>query len=240
MRLLGKYAVLTGGNKGIGLAVARAFVAEGCGVLITGRDREALQSAEAELQGARLAGAEVIAEVCDVRDEQAVAAVFAKVKERWGRLDILVNNAGVSQKTLTIADTPVELWRSVVDTNLTGMFLCTRAALPLMPRGSAIVNTLSLTVKGAVPKFGAYNASKAGALGLTQTLREELIPKGIRVTALMPGATDTAIWEQFWPTAPREKMVRAEDVAAGVLYAVTLPPEANLSELLLVPLKGML
>ena len=89
-------------------------------------------------------------------------------------------------------------------------------------------------------QFSAYNASKHGALGFTLTLREELIPKGIRVTALMPGATDTEIWNQFWPDAPRQKMVEPASVAEAVLYAVLLPPAANLSELVLVPIDGVL
>lgn len=239
-RLAGKYAVVTGGNRGIGLAIARALVHEGCGVLITGRDRAALRAAKSELMASGVAGAGVLAEPCDVRDERAVSAVFAKVKKRWGRLDVLVNNAGISQALYTVEETPVEVWRSVIDINLTGMFLCTRAALPLMERGATIVNTLSLTVKTAVPKFAAYNASKAGALGFTDTLRGEVVGKGIRVMALIPGATDTAIWEQFWPEAPREKMVRAEDVAAAVVYAMTLPPEASLTEVMLAPTVGVL
>lgn len=242
-RLSGKVAVVTGGNRGIGLAIARALAAEGCNVVITGRDRKALKSAHTELDEVAAktkSGSDVLAEACDVRHQNAVAAVFAKVQKRWGRLDVLVNNAGISQKLYDVSETPIDLWRSVIDINLTGMFLCTRAALPLMNRGATIVNTMSLTVRTAVPKFAAYNASKAGAMCFTQTLRQELVPKGIRVMALVPGATDTAIWEHFWPEAPREKMVRAEDVAAGVLYAVTLPPEANLDELVLVPQKGLL
>ena len=242
-RLAGKCAVVTGGNRGIGLAIAKALLNESCSVMITGRDRVALRNAKNELTAvaANLDSVpEIMAETCDVREERSVAAVFAKAKKRWGRLDVLVNNAGISQALYEVADTPVDVWRSVIDINLTGMFLCTKAALPLMERGATIVNTLSLTVKTAVPKFGAYNASKAGALGLTDTLRGELTPKGVRVMALIPGATDTAIWEQFWPEAPREKMVRAEDVAAAVVYAVTLPPEASLTELMLVPSVGLL
>ena len=238
-RLAGKVAVVTGGNRGIGLAIARAMVVEGCSVVINGRDPAALDMAKAELAKVAMGG-EVLAQTGDVRDEKAVALVFAKVKKRWGQLDVLVNNAGILQKLYDTAETPVELWRAVLDTNLTGMFLCTRAAVPLMGRGATIVNTLSVTVRTAVPKLAAYNASKAGALGFTDTLREELRSTGIRVTALIAGATDTEIWEQFWPQAPREKMVRAEDVAAAVLYAVTLPPEASVNEVMLVPQKGIL
>jgi short-subunit dehydrogenase len=88
--------------------------------------------------------------------------------------------------------------------------------------------------------FAAYNASKHGALGFTLTLREELASRGIRVMALMPGPTDTAIWEQFWPNAPRKRMLSPESVAQAVLTAVLLPENANLSELILVPIKGAL
>lgn len=239
-RLAGRVALITGGNRGIGLAIARAFVGEGCSVLITGRDESALRAAKRELEAIRAAGAEVLAERCDVRDEKAVKAVFAKVKRHWGRLEILVNNAGIAPAFHEVVHTPTELWRSVIDTNLTGTFLCTREALPLMGRGATIVNVMSLTVKSNPPKFAAYNASKMGVLGFTETLRTDLVPTGIRVMALMPGATDTAIWEQFWPDAPREGMVRAEDVAAGVLYAVSLPPQASVNELLVIPQKGLL
>jgi len=242
-RLSGKVALVTGGNRGIGLAIARALVGEGCDVVVTGRDRPALAKAKEELDSiaARLnPQPRVLAERCEVQRPDSVITLFATVKKRWGRLDVLVNNAGISQAMVPVAETSVELWRSVLDTNLTGLFLCSRAAVPLMPPGSTIVNNLSIAARLNLPRFAAYNAAKHGALGFTLTLREELIPKGIRVMALMPGATDTDIWEQFWPDAPRKKMVEPESLAQAVLYAVQLPPNANLSELVLVPMKGVL
>ena len=242
-RLHGKFAVVTGGNRGLGLAIARALVSEGSSVLITGRDRAALSKAKREL-GAIAAGLDprprILAETCEVRDPQSVARVFAVVQKRWRRLDILINNAGISQAIHPVEEIPLELWRAIIDTNLTGMFFCIQAAVPLMPRGATIVNNLSAAAKQIFPKFAAYNASKHGALGLTLTLREELIPRGIRVTALMPGASDTEIWNQFWPDAPRDKMIQPESVAQAVLYAVLLPPNANLQELLVVPVVGAL
>ncbi len=242
-RLSGKVAVVTGGNRGIGLAIARALVGEGCSVLITGRDRVALKNARAEL--AAIAGGinpqpEVFAEQCELQKPASVAAVFAKVKKSWGRLDILINNAGISQAMVPVERTPLDLWRSVLDINLTGLFLCARAAIPLMSRGATIVNNLSVAAKQIFPNFSAYNAAKHGALGFTLTLREELISKGVRVTALMPGATDTDIWNQFWPDAPRKKMIEPESVAQAVVYAVLLPANANLSELVVVPVQGAL
>ncbi|HVP55137.1 MAG TPA: SDR family oxidoreductase [Candidatus Eisenbacteria bacterium] len=242
-RLSGKIAVVTGGNRGIGMAIARALVREGCSVVITGRDRVALMAAKTELSGVASgcdAVPDVLAENCDVRHEASVSALFAKVKEKWGGLDILVNNAGVSQATVPVEKTPLAVWNAAIDTNLTGTFLCSRAAIPLMRRGATIVNTLSIAAKMNLVNFAAYNASKHGALGFTLTLREELIPKGIRVMALLPGATATDIWKQFWPEAPREKMVEPENVAQAVLYAVLLPPQVNLSQLELVPLEGVL
>ena len=242
-RLARKVAVITGGNRGIGLAIARALAAEGCSVIVTGRDRKALRAACAELAdiAARaVAGGEVRGVYCEVRQPKSVAAVFAEVKQRWGRLDILANNAGIAQAKYSVEKTPVDLWRSVIDINLTGTFLCSQAAIPLMPPGSTIVNTLSIAVKQNFPEFAAYNASKHGALGFTRTLREELIPNGIRVMALLLVATDTAIWEQFWADAPRHKMVKPESVAQAVVYAVLLPAAANLSQMELWPLQGVL
>ena len=239
-RLSGKVAVVTGGSRGIGLAIARALLGEGCSVVITGRDRAALKTARVELASSTRDSAEVEAEVCDVRDERAVARLFAAIKRRWRRLDILVNCAGISQAMHSVVETPTELWRSVIDINLTGTFFCCRAGVPLMPRGATVVNVLSIAAKRNIPNFAAYSASKRGALGLTLTLREELIPQGIRVVALMPGATATDIWEQFWPEAPREKMVTPASVADAVVYAVTLPEQANLQELELLPLQGVL
>jgi NAD(P)-dependent dehydrogenase (short-subunit alcohol dehydrogenase family) len=242
-RLSRKFAVVTGGNRGLGLAIARALVTEGSNVLITGRDRAALSSAKRELEAIAATldpRPEILAERCEVRDPRSVARVFSLVNKRWRRLDILVNNAGISQALHPVEEIPLELWRSIIDTNLTGMFLCIQAAVRLMPRGATIVNNLSAAAKQIFPKFAAYNASKHGALGLTLTLREELIPRGIRVTALMPGASDTEIWNQFWPDAPRDKMIAPASVAQAVLYAVLLPPNANLQELLVVPVVGAL
>jgi len=237
LRLKGKVAVVTGGSRGIGQAVARTLAAEGCTVVITGRDRLTLEKSASHISTPRSAG-KIVPLVCDVRDPASVAALFATVQQRFRRLDILVNNAGVSQRQLTVEETSLELWHEQIETNLTGTFLCTRAALPLMPRGATIINNLSAAAKRVFPNFAAYTAAKQGAFGFTLSLREELIPRGIRVTAFMPGATDTDIWQQVMPNAPREKMMDVDGLARAVLYAVLLPPTANLSELLLEPACG--
>ena len=112
--------------------------------------------------------------------------------------------------------------------------------LPLMRRGSTIVNNLSMAATHVFAGQSAYCAAKHGALGLTRTLREELRPRGIRVIALLPGATATDIWKQFWPEAPRQRMLRPETVAQAVLDALLLPPESTVEEITLMPTKGAL
>ncbi len=238
-RLLGKVAVVTGGSRGIGHAIARVLAEEGCSVVITGRDESALSKSAAQITR-RLVPGMIVPIVGDVRDEKSVRTLFAEVKRRFGKVDVLVNNAGITQQMVTIENTTLEMWRDVIDTNLTGTFLCTRAALPMMQAGATIINNLSVAAKRVFAGFATYSAAKRGALGFTLSLREELIPRGIRVVALMPGATATDIWDQFMPGAPRERMMSVESVAQAVLVAVLLPPGANLSELVLEPTSGAL
>jgi NAD(P)-dependent dehydrogenase (short-subunit alcohol dehydrogenase family) len=229
-------ALITGANRGIGLAIAQALTSEGCDLVITGRDQSALHQASKALGRAAC----VLAVQCDVRDPQEVKALFAAVKKRFHRLDVLVNNAGMAHANLSVANLPLESWKQVIDTNLTGMFLVTHAGLPLMKRGGAIVNNLSIAAKRVFAGSSAYNASKHGALGFTNTLREELRGRGIRVIALLPGATDTAIWKTLWPKAPRKKMISPKTVAEAVVNALTLPPESTLEELTIMPSAGTL
>jgi NAD(P)-dependent dehydrogenase (short-subunit alcohol dehydrogenase family) len=151
-----------------------------------------------------------------------------------------VNNAGLAHPNREIAKLPLAEWREVIETNLTGLFLVTRAALRLMRPGGTIVNNLSVAARTIFPGMAAYTASKHGAFGFTQTLREELRPRQIRVIALMPGATDTAIWDQIWPDAPKHKMMSPQVVARAVLDAILLPANATLSELVLTPTGGAL
>jgi NAD(P)-dependent dehydrogenase (short-subunit alcohol dehydrogenase family) len=232
-----KVAVITGGSRGIGLALARAFSRAGYSVVISGRDRKRLQAAADELKKSSPA---VTAIPCDVRDASAVTHFMAQVSKRHRAIDVLVNNAGVAHALAPVSELPLEAWKQVIDTNLTGMFLVTRAALPLMPAGSTIVNNLSIAATQPFAGMSAYNASKFGAMGFTQALREDLRKKGIRVVALLPGATDTDIWSQFWTDAPREKMVSAGTVAEAVLHAVSVPANASIDEIRVLPASGVL
>ena len=240
-RLDGKIAVVTGGSSGIGFAIAKALAGENCNVVITGRDEGKLGTAARRISSStQRNSARIVPEVCDVRDPRAIDELFVTVESMFGHLDVLVNNAGISQAPTPLEQTSLELWREQIDTNLTGVFLCTRAALPLMKRGAIIINNLSAAAKQIFPNFYAYTAAKTGALGFTLSLRAELIPRGIRVTALLPGATKTDIWQQITPDAPFHHMMDAESVAQAVLYAVLLPPNVNPSEISLDPAGGAL
>ncbi len=232
-----KVAVITGASRGIGLAIAEALARAEFDVVITARDSAQLQKASKEIQKLK---AHCLARRCDVRNQAEVAELFEGVKAEFGRVDVLVNNAGYSGPLVPLAQTSLEQWQANLDTNLTATFLCTRAALPLMGRGSTVVNNLTIGAKGYFEGMGAYVASKHGVMGFTLTLRAELRPKGIRVIALLPGATDTEIWKQFWPDAPRERMMAAESVASVVASAVLLPENATVEELVIAPTSGTL
>ncbi|HEX5481372.1 MAG TPA: SDR family oxidoreductase [Terriglobia bacterium] len=232
--LAGSVVLVTGGSRGIGLAIARACASEGAQVALVARDRNALQNAAKALPGSVIFAA-------DVTKERDVKRLFQTVERRLKRLDILVNNAGVFtykpfQQT-TFAD-----WEKNLRSNLTSLFLVTRAALPLLERSPAahIVNILSVSSRTAFPKCSAYCASKFGALGFTRVLAQELRPSHIRVTAILPGSTSTRMSNEFDFPVDRAKLLQPEDVAGTVLAALLAPPRAAVDEILLTPAQGNL
>jgi NAD(P)-dependent dehydrogenase (short-subunit alcohol dehydrogenase family) len=229
-------ALVTGATRGIGLAIARALAAQGCNLILTGRDEKALDRISRELTSAKI---KTLAHPCDLRDPRSIDDLFRALRRQFKRLDILINNAGIAHTNLTVDKLPAELWKDVIDTNLTATFLVTRAALTMMKSGGTIVNNLSIANR-VFAGMAAYIASKHGALGLTNTLREELRPKGIRVIALMPGATDTEIWNSFWPEAPRKKMMSPATIAQSVVNAILLPANATVETLEILPTAGVL
>ncbi|MBZ5491650.1 MAG: SDR family NAD(P)-dependent oxidoreductase [Acidobacteriia bacterium] len=229
-------AVITGGGSGIGLAMARIFAASGYSVVITGRDAKRLQKAAATISEKK----QVAGIPCDVRNPASVEKLFREIGKQHSVIDVLINNAGVAHALAPVDQLSIETWKEVIDTNLTGTFLVTRAALPLMRAGGTIVNNLSVAALQPFAGMAAYNASKFGALGFTHALREDLHKRGIRVLALLPGATDTDIWSQFWPDAPKEKMISAETVAQAVLHAVSAPANTAIEEIRIGPAAGVL
>jgi NAD(P)-dependent dehydrogenase (short-subunit alcohol dehydrogenase family) len=236
-RMEDQVVLVTGGNRGIGLAIARALAREGATVIITGRDEHALRTAREELTKS---GGTVVSHVCDIRDEDSVDQLFSDIGKHFPHLDVLINNAGIAHPNAHVDRFSLETWRSVMDTNLTGAFLCTRAALPLLRRGSTIVNNVSVAATTVFPGMSAYGASKAALLAFTNALREELRPREIRVIAFTPGATNTDIWKQFWKEAPRERMMSAESVADALVAALSLPANATVQDLVITPTQGAL
>jgi NAD(P)-dependent dehydrogenase (short-subunit alcohol dehydrogenase family) len=236
-RLRGRTALITGATGGIGLAIARAFAADGCNLVITGRNEKALHTIGRELLGHKI---RVLAHPCDVRNPHSVDDLFRATRRHFPHLDIVVNNAGIAQLKLPVENLPFPIWKDVFATNVDGTFLVTQAALATMKRGATIVNNLSIAATRVFAGSAAYNASKHAALGLSNTLREELRPRGIRVIGLLPGATDTDIWKTLWPQAPRKKMMSPETVARAVVEAILLPPNATVENLEILPTVGTL
>jgi NAD(P)-dependent dehydrogenase (short-subunit alcohol dehydrogenase family) len=235
--LRSQVALVTGATRGIGLAIARALAAEGCNLILTARDESALKKLGRELASAKI---RTLAHACDVRDPHSVDALFRAARRHFRCLDILINNAGIAHANLPVEKLPYPVWKDVLDTNLDGTFLVTQAALAIMKRGGTIVNNLSIAATRVFPGSAAYTASKHAALGFTNTLREELRPKGIRVIALLPGATDTDIWNTLWPQAPRKKMMSTKTVARAVVQAILLPHTATVETLEILPSAGSL
>ncbi|HYM79261.1 MAG TPA: SDR family oxidoreductase [Candidatus Dormibacteraeota bacterium] len=236
-RLRTHTALVTGATRGIGLAIARALAAQGCNLILTARDEKGLAKLSRELAHQKI---RVLAYPCDVRDPHSVDALFRAIRGASLKLDILINNAGIAHASLPVDKLPYPVWKDVLATNLDGTFLVTQAALAIMKRGAIIVNNLSIAATRVFAGSAAYNASKHAALGLTKTLREELRPRGIRVIGLLPGATNTDIWNTLWPQAPREKMMSPETVAQAVIEAILLPPNATVETLQILPTAGTL
>ncbi len=236
-RLTNRTALITGASRGIGLAMARAFAREGCNLILTARNQQSLQKVSRELLRQK---ARVLFHPCDVRDPRSVDELFHAVYKEFSRIDILINNAGIAHANLPIDKLPFPVWKDVFATNVDGIFLVTQAALPLMKDGATIVNNLSIAATRVFPGSAAYNASKHAALGFTDTLREELRVRGIRVIALQAGATDTDIWKTLWPQAPRRKMMSSDTIANAVLESILLPSNATVENLEILPSAGVL
>lgn len=236
-RLHHQVALITGATRGIGLAIAHALAAEGCNLVLTGRDNAALKKISRELARKKTC---VLTHACDVRDPHSVDDLFRTIRREFRHLDILINNAGITHPNLPVEKLPFPVWKDVIETNLNGMFLVTQAALAIMKRGGTIVNNLSVAANRVFVGQAAYNASKHGALGLTNTLREELRPRGIRVIGLLAGATDTDIWTTLWPQAPRRKMMAPETVAQAVVQAILLPANTTVESVEIRPSVGTL
>ena len=221
MRFQDHVAIVTGGASGIGLATAIRLGSEGCRVVLVGRNQDRLREAE---QQVRQAGApDVWASVCDVAEEDQVAATTQGTLERFGRLDVVVNNAGVMEFK-PLQDLTGDDWLRTLRVDLLGAFYFIKQAFLHMQSGGSIVNVASIHAVEPSPLVAPYAAAKAAMLSLTRSAALEGKPKGLRVNVVLPGAIDTPmLWENPNIKSGVEKLDpadvgRAEDVAAAIAY----------------------
>jgi NAD(P)-dependent dehydrogenase (short-subunit alcohol dehydrogenase family) len=230
-----KVAIVTGGGSGIGSAVSLALAASGYSVVVAGRTAERL---EETAQSGLAAGARIVAHQTDVTDPESVHALFARTKESFGRLDLLFNNAGQGAPPLPLEDLSYEQWKSAVDVNLTGAFLCTQQAFSAMkgqqPQGGRIINNGSISAHVPRPDSAPYTATKHGVTGLTKSCaldgrRYDIacgqIDIGNAATEMTARMAD-GVCQADGSIAPEPTMA-VEEVARAVVYMASLPLDAN-------------
>jgi NAD(P)-dependent dehydrogenase (short-subunit alcohol dehydrogenase family) len=231
----GKVALVTGAGSGIGRACALTLLKHGYDVVLAGRRQAALDAVVQQAQG--LAGA-ALAVACDVTDAASVAALFDRVRERFGRLDVLFNNAGRGGSPVDIDQLDIDEWRAVVDTNLTGVFLCTRAAFGMMktqsPRGGRVINNGSISAHAPRPNSIAYTATKHAITGLTKAVSLDGRKYDIVCGQIDIGNAETEMAARMARGVPQangeiaaEPLMDVQHVADAVLYMAGLPLSAN-------------
>lgn len=252
--LEGKHAIVTGGSRGIGAAVAAELVARGAKVTIMGRSAEALERKAEELRGE--AGVTVAVEECDVADESSVRSAFGNAVAALGPALVLVNNAGAA-KSRTFTQTTLDVWNEMLSVNLTGTFLCTAEVLPAMieARDGRVVNIASTAGLRGYKTMSAYCAAKHGVVGLTRALALETAKHGVTVNAVCPGYTDTDIttaavsnlvaglgktaeqaMAMLTRTIPRGTLITPEEVATAVGWLCS--PDAAAVTGIALPIAG--
>jgi NAD(P)-dependent dehydrogenase (short-subunit alcohol dehydrogenase family) len=236
-----KVAVITGAGTGIGRATALAFVNDGWQVAFVGRRAELLDEAITGCADPKRA----IAVPTDVADPQAVQALFARVKGTFGRIDAVFNNAGQNAPGVAFDELPYERWKSVVDTNLTGVFLCAQAAFRMMkeqtPRGGRIINNGSISAHAPRPDSAPYTASKHGVTGLTRTIALDGRRYDIACCQIDVGNAMTELAARMSKGVKQadgaikvEPMISVEDVARAVLYMANQPLDVNVYHLMIM------
>ena len=216
LRLDGLRALVTAGAQGIGRAITEALIAQGAQVHVCDIDANALANVQSAFP-------EVTASLTDIADEVQVTKMFVDLKQRWTTLDILVNNAGIAGPTTAIEDTSLADWQQTIAVNLTGTFLCTRSAVPLMKsRGGSIVNISSAAGRLGFPLRSPYSASKFGVIGLTETWAMELGPHQIRVNAILPGIVEGARQDRVLSAKAKSYGITLEQMRARALERVSM------------------
>ena len=227
---------ITGATKGIGRAIAERFAQAGYQIAVCSRTAEDLHSMKTDFT-ARFPGIELLTCVADFREKAAVQNFAETVLKEWGSLDVLVNNAGTFRPG-AIHEEESGLLEQMIETNLYSAYHCTRALLPTMiQQGSGhIFNMCSIASLHAYPNGGSYSISKFALLGFSKNLREELKEKGIKVTAILPGAT----WSDSWKGVelPESRLMQASDIAKAVWSATQMSPAAVVEDIVIRPQLG--
>jgi NAD(P)-dependent dehydrogenase (short-subunit alcohol dehydrogenase family) len=235
MQPSGKVAIVTGAGTGIGKQAALALLHEGYSVVLAGRRRELL---DATVRESKSPGSRALVVSADVGDPASVKTLFAKTRETFGRLDLLFNNAGVGAPGIPLEDLTYEQWKSVVDINLTGAFLCTQEAFRIMktqdPRGGRIINNGSISAHAPRPNSAPYTATKHGMTGLTKATSLDGRKYDIACGQIDIGNAATEMTARMKRGVPQangalevEPTFDAEQVARAVVYMASLPLEAN-------------
>jgi len=235
MESASKVCVVTGAGSGIGKSVAIALAGAGYSVVLAGRRAEFLEATASEIEKA---GAKMLAVPTDVTNPTAVRELFAKSRETFGRLDLLFNNAGVSGRAVPLEELEFEYWKKIVDTNLTGAFLCTQEAFKIMksqtPRGGRIINNGSISAHTPRPHSAPYTASKHGITGLTKAASLDGRPYDIACGQIDIGNAATELTERMSKGVMQangsievEPRMNVADVARAVVYMASLPLDAN-------------
>jgi 3-oxoacyl-[acyl-carrier protein] reductase len=234
MKLKDKIAIVTGGTKGIGLAIAEALVEEGALVVVTSRHEKDIQRTLEQLEGN---GGRVAGKACDVQRADQVKELISYCVEELGGLDILINNAGVGAFQ-NVEEMSVETWRRIIATNLDGVFYACRHAIPEMKKrgGGFIINIGSLAGKNAFAGGAAYNASKFGLVGFSEALMQEIRHDDIRVAYIMPGSVDTWFGGRA-PVGEESWKLSARDVAEVVVETLSRHPRCLTSRIEMRPSK---
>ena len=230
-----KIAVITGAGSGIGKCVATALAQNGYSVVLAGRRKEALEATAAEV---RKVNSQALVVPTDVRDPGSVRVLFAKIKEVFGRLDLVFNNAGISDPAVPLEELTYEHWKSSVDTNLSGAFLCTQEAFKIMkdqqPRGGRIINNGSISAHAPRPNSAPYTATKHGVLGLTKATALDGRKYNIACGQIDIGNAATEMAEKMKKGVPQangtiavEPTMDPAEVARAVVYMASLPLDAN-------------
>ena len=210
-----KVALITGASQGLGRALALAYAREGASLVVNSRREERIRPVAAEVENL---GVGVLAVAADVSKGEDASRLVAEAVERFGGIDVLVNNAGVLGPRVAIEEYPEEEWRRVIDANLTGPYLVSKAAIPHLREGASIINVVSgVSVEGRA-EWGAYSVSKFGMEGLSQILAAELEARGVRSNAVDPGGMRTEMRAAAYPEEDPQTRITPEGNTAVFLY----------------------